>query len=448
MGNDSNNTRMPVTGSAPVYLILSAIGFAVAALIGLQGALKLTLPPEMTSWMVFELLRPLHTFLAMGAVLAGLFGLVEAILVQHTGKSGHPAFLILFGTFLLVGPAALMMGQGTGREYFPAPLWVSVLLIPILFSQVWRLLSAHKALTERSPEGFWLLGFGALFILLAWLESHLRLLDSLLYSFTRDLSVQWHAIDTMFAGMNTVLFGTVMFMMSARPKPLRPWVLFAISGFSVLLTFGHHHYVSAQPGVIKTLAVIASMVAILSLVRHFIAWRKAQGTSTNPAYLEPVLRSVEFWVIISVLSGVIFAIPQINLITHGTYLTLIHAMGSMIGVNFLIIVLGALAFAVAPEAVRAERVQLGVRLTNWSLGGLWLVLGASGLVRGIMRIEHGYVEFQPIREAILVGFPIAGAVLLAGIGLLCWEAVKAQGLKVSQKGGLSLQMMSGPANSK
>ena len=430
----SGGPFIPMPNPAPVYIILSAIGFVFAAVIGLQGALKLVLPPEMTSWMAFELLRPMHTFLAMGAVLAGLFGLVEAILVKHTGKQGHPAFLILFATFLLVGPAALMMGQGTGREYFPAPLWVSAILLPVLFSQAWRLMSAHKMLTERSPEGFWLLGFGALFILLAWMESHLRLLEPLLYSFTRDLSVQWHAIDTMFAGMNTVLFGTVMFMMSARPKPLRPWVLFAISGFSVLLTFGHHHYVSAQPGMIKTLAVIASMVAILSLVRHFIAWRKAQGTSTNPSYLEPVLRSVEFWVIISVLSGVIFAIPQINLITHGTYLTLIHAMGSMIGVNFLIIVLGALAFSVSPETVRGERIQLGVRLTNWSLGGLWLVLGASGLVRGVMRIEHEYFEFQPIREAILVGFPVAGLVLSAGIWILCLEALRAQGLVLDRHG--------------
>jgi hypothetical protein len=428
MHTASPKTPSMPTQSAATYLILSAFGFVAAALIGLQGALKLTLPAEMTAWMAFELLRPLHTFLAMGAVLAGLFGLVEAILVKHTGKGSHRFYLILFGSFLLAGPAALMLGQGTGREYFPAPAWVSVLLIPILFSYVVRLLQAREVLTERSPEGYWLLGFGSLFILLAWLESHLRLADALLHSFTRDLSVQWHAIDTMFAGMNTVLFGTVMFMMSAGPKPLRPWVLFAISGFSVLLTFGHHHYVSGQPGMIKTLAVIASMVAILSLVRHFIAWRKAQGSTTDPVFLKPVLRSVEFWVIVSVLSGVIFAVPQINLITHGTYLTLIHAMGSMIGVNFLIIVLGAFAFASAPEAVRSDRVTLGVRLTNWSLGGLWLVLGASGLVRGVMRIGYEYAEFQPIREAILIGFPVLGIALLAGIAMLSWEAVRAQGL--------------------
>ena len=440
MSDTSNQADKYTSGRSPAtgFLVLSAAGFVGTAIIGLLGALKLSLPSEMSGWLAFEVLRPTHTFLAMSAVLSGLFGLVETILVRRGAGAGHPSLVFGFAAFMLAGLVAIASGQATGREYFPAPVWASVILLPIMFSYVWRLFAARQALIERSPEGFWLLGFGSLFITLAWLETHLRLLDSMLGSFTRDLSVQWHAIDTMFAGMNTVLFGAVMFMMNVRPRPLRPWVLFGISAFGVVLTFGHHHYASPQPGVIKILAVIASMVAILSLFRHFIAWRKAQGAATDPDFLLPVLRSVEFWVIVSVASGIIFAIPQINLITHGTYLTLIHAMGSMIGVNFMIIVLGALAFGSNVAAVRADRIKWGVRLTNWSIGGLWLVLGAAGAVRGWMRIGHEYAEFQPIREVILVGFPLVGVILLAGILILSREIIRAQTVPDGEPASLAL----------
>ena len=424
------------------HLLFAASGavFIAASIIGLLGAVKIAYPSALLEVLPFTILRPLHAFLAISAVLIGLQGLVLAIIGEPVSRRWFWIYGAGLALFVIGGGGALTAGQGSGREYFSWPVLVSAPLLVALIMFLWKLFLAGRRLERRSPEGFWLIGFGGAFILSGLVESHLWRFPAIASNFVQDLTIQWHGIDTFFAGVNTVLYGCGVFMLSPKPKPLRNKMLFGVAGFSLLFTFGHHHYVSPQPGFLKTLAFIASMLAMVSFLRHLRAYGKLSRPSFSNSYAAPLWRTVQLWTIMSIASGVLFAVPQLNLIVHGTYLVLIHAMGSMIGVNFMIIVAGGLAFAAKRRQIRPARIRWGVQLVNLSLAALWLTLGAAGLLKGIIRIDGDYHDYQPLRAIALYSFPIAGAVLLAGVALLSHEMIRAN-LAARQKDRLTLSQL-------
>lgn len=414
----------PAESLARHFFIVAAAGFAASSLIGLLAAAAIALPQGRPAPVDFSILRPLHTFLAIAGILAGLQGLVLSI--PGPDRTPWPARLQLgaMAAFIVFGAVAQTLGIGSGREYFSWPLGLSVLLFAGLALMLWRLFAGASALERRSPEGFWLIGLGGLLILVSLIESELWRLDAVASDYVRNLTLQWHGIDSFFAGINIALYGSAAYLMSDRPKALRGRALFLVAGFGLLFTFGHHHYVSPQPHFLKSLAFIASMIAVLSFWRHIAAYRTMHAADLGERHLLALWRSVEFWTLASIATGVLFAVPQINLIVHGTYLIVAHAMGSMIGVNVLIVMAGGLARAHRPEAVSVPRVLLGVRLVNLALILIWIDLGAAGLVKGVMRVGGGYHDYQPIVDLLMVGFPVGGLALIAGLGLLSAELVR------------------------
>ncbi len=425
------NNRVLISNSSHRYFILSGTTFIVATLIGFLASVKIALPENIVSDFNMLTLRPLHTFLSLVAVIAGLTGLIHFLIKLQTGKLLQQLQWIGFMIFLIVGSISIISGNAVGREYFSWSVWNSIPLVFSLFILLWQLFSSQESLTQKSPEAFWLVGMGCLFIFNGLIESQLsqltQLLNGELFSnYITDLSIQWHGIDTFFAGINTALYGGAAFLLNSKPKPLRKPVLFIIAGFSLLFTFGHHHYISPQPNFLKHLAFIASILAMMSFWRHVQVYKKMNPDNFTHGYTFPIWKAIELWTIVSIVSGVVFAIPQINLLVHGTYMVVIHAMGSMIGINFMIILLGGLTVAINPSAINSKNIERGVKLVNFSLIGLWINLSLSGLTKGILRINHDYEYFQPFREWILLFFPVLGLVLLCGILYLCYQMVNLQ----------------------
>ena len=224
--------------------------------------------------------------------------------------------------------------------------------------------------------------------------------------------------------MNTALYGAASMLMGQR-QVLRGPLLYAVAVFSVLFTFGHHHYASPQPELFKSLAVLASLLAIVSFLRHLRA-SKAGGdkitVKNKPAWTYP-MSAVQLWTLVATGSGILLAIPYINTVLHGTYAVVVHAMGSMIGVNFLIVVAGGLALIKAPTS--RWRVRRGVQLISSALIGLWCYLGALGIHEGISRTNTDLLVLSQQVRPLLYGFVLIGGVLSVGIAMLCWELIAA-----------------------
>ncbi len=400
-------------------LIFAAAGaFLLACCAGLAGAVRLAFPDTAGLLPPFERLRPLHETLALAGLLTGAAGLVLRTMSNAGARPAEAPVAAVMLAFVTLGPLAVLFHAGSGREYFAWPVAGNALLglgFALILLEIAR---AWRVLRDRSPEGLWLIGFGALFVFASTIESALWLLPSVSGDVVRDLSVQWHGVDTLFAGLNAFLYGCGVLIVSGKPKPLRSAPLYAIAAIGVLFTFAHHHYISPQPLIFKIIALGASLLAVTSFVRRWPVFAAKQPPAHTRAPDDDFWRSVEGWTLVSVASGVLFAIPQVNLLVHGTNLIVIHAMGSMIGVGVVIVVAGGLRLATGAAAKDWKRARLGMRLVNGALIGLWLALGADGLIEGVGRAQSDYIAYRDLRDMALIGFPLFGTVLFAGIVLM------------------------------
>jgi len=396
------------------YLFISMLFFCFAALIGLFAAIKIV-HPTFSQSIPFIILRPLHTFWVIVALLSGVGGIIYKLTLHTFSKKEHAFYSLNFLCFIIWSSWVIVTGQASGREYFSWPLISSVFLEMFLIHLLLRLFQSKKELYLQSPEAFWLLALGLLFIQNGLIESQYWHLHNLFKNYVADLSIQWHSIDTFFAGINTALYGGAAFLLDTKPKPLRKPVLFGIAAFSLLFTFGHHHYISPQPTLLKNLALIASLLAVISFWRHVKAYKKINPQQFKHDLTFPLWRAIEFWTLVSVASGVLFAIPQFNLWIHSSYLVVIHAMGSMIGVNFMIIVLANLAERKILTSSNENWLQNPVKWINLSLLGLWITLGLNGFLKGWQRFYISVDYIQSFRDNMLLLFPVLGFFLLLGI---------------------------------
>lgn len=416
--------RYPDIGYNPFrWIKLSILLFIGAAATGWAASLLLSVPFLNAFIITFSEYRPLHTFFSLMAVVAGAVGFLKLILLNHGngqykwnhfnyGTWTYGAFIV----FLCASAILIIAGVTTGREYFSWFPLLTILLLAVLVWEAYVLCANTNVLTEKSPEGFWLVGLGLGFIIAGLVESHFWLLPVAGNDIVKNLTIQWHGIDTFIAGLNALIYGGSIFIIQRHPKKLRKIWLYVIAGFSILFTFGHHHYVSPQPHYLKILAFLASMAAIVSFIRHFKSYKKKEQNGRHDSKPKLILlKSVEMWTLVAVGSGILFAIPQVNLVVHGTYLIVIHAMGSMIGVNLLLILLAGLHLIKKLSRKQEKRFIRSIHGINYSLWTLWIVLGGAGLIKGVMRMYTTYWDFMDAIEPFLLLFPAVGLVLTASI---------------------------------
>lgn len=411
------------------FFMLAASAFILTGFFGFLASLKVAFPFIDHSIWPFEKLRPLHTLFPIVGILAGSHGWITFMTFKKSKKFtnllSHFSFLLLF-IFISGASLSLIFGKFSGREYFSWPPIFSIPLILSVLIMCFLLFKRFNYLFGKSPEGSWLVGFGIIFIVIGLSESLAWLIPSVGNNFVKDLTLQWHGIDTFFAGLNAFLYGIGVFVIQKDPKPLRKRGLYIIAIFSLLFTFGHHHYVSPQPQFFKILAFIASMIAMFSFIKHLRAYKNgAKHHEGSKSAMEMMFKAVELWTIVSFGTGILFAIPQINLIVHGTYLVVIHAMGSMIGVQLvLIFIAGFSVFEIKTEKAETN-IKHGIKMLNLFLILMWLLMGAAGIIKGIMRMDSNYYEINNVTKNFLYLLPFLGLMLFSAISLISVELIKA-----------------------
>ncbi len=134
--------------------------------------------------------------------------------------------------------------------------------------------------------------------------------------------------------------------------------------------------------------------------------------------------SAEIWNLVAVGSGVLFAVPQVNRIVHGTHLVVVHAMGSMIGVDVVLIVLAGFIVQGGVSQSRARMVRWGMHAVNAGLLGLWIVLGSAGWIKGTLRLTEPYQVYTEVIRPWLYGFPVFGLLVLVGLAVLGFQLLR------------------------
>lgn len=363
----------------------------------------------------FRYLNATHTLFALGFVIAGALGAAQVAVGRPPQWPQVALFLVGFGAPLL----AIVTGEFSGREYLSwQPIYSVPLFAAIAFASV-NVLRGLGRLLRDHPDSAWLVGAGAVLLPLGFLEAHLYLLPAIGLDIGRDLAVEWQGIDTMIGGWNAVLYGVgaTLIAPAGKPSKLFRGILFAVAVSGLLLTFSHHHYQSPQATWLKDVAFLSSLLAAIAFVHHFRSRRRATAAETEVTVL---LGIAGRWTLFSLATGFLMALPMLSVLVHGTYVVVAHAMGSMIGVNAILI------FAIARGQGKGAHILADAgfrrrsRLFDWSLGGFVAVLAGSGLVEGALRPDGGYWEYIGVVRSVMALLPVFGVALSV---LVAWIAI-------------------------
>jgi len=408
---------------------LLSLGWTLAT--GVVVAVKSAAPGLGVQWLPMQVVQPWHTLGAIAMLVAGVATLVGVV----CRRIGSPATILerlvtpTTATLVLAGAIAIALGQGSGLEYLVWPRGLSFAPVGLLVLIAWSVWRRLDWLCGISPEGAWLLVMGATLAPLGMIE---RLLGSELIEPTRALMIEWHAMDTAFAGLNTALYG--LGILCTAPvgggRGLRSRGLYVVAVVALLSTFGHHHYGSGQPSLLKWTALGGSLLGMVSFARHIRVLRRARPARRSQVPTEPLEHAAGAWTLFAVGSGVLLAVPPVNHILHGTHAIVAHAMGAIIGVNVAVIMSGIIGVDRRHDPALQRAVRRATGLMQVALVLIVLDLAAAGLCRGIWRIDGTHRDHQPIVRAVLVPLPLLGlwlSVAMARLGWLAWNAVPRDG---------------------
>ena len=421
---------------ANLFLLAGLLALWCGALFGVIGAWQHVIPGVVDA-IPFVKSRPLHVSLVVAWIFLGAVGGVYHYLPKLAGIPLHAPKLawwhlgIFLGTGLLI-IASYLAGRFGGREYWEFP---PVLGIPIAVGWMLLVYNFFRTAARRRgpwPAYLWMWATGIVFFLLTFAEAHLYLAPGLSGNMVRDLTVQWKAYGALTGSWNMLVYGTGMVVMEriggdARPALSRTaYLLFALGFTNLLFGWAHHIYPVPAASWLRILAYAISMTEWLLLVRMIRAWRGTLDAGLKQRHSLPhrFLFASEVWVFINLGLALLISIPAINLFTHGTHITVAHAMGSTIGINTTIL-FASVFFIAGGTLTRSARA--GFWIFNASLLLFWLCLVGAGMVKGWLTVTTD-MAFQPIMDRawpFIAGFAVSGIGLFIGLTLLVRHAAKA-----------------------
>jgi len=405
-------------------------------LLGVISAFQFLYPDKLLVRIPFQQIRPMHVTLVISWILVAAAGGIYYYLpgISSRRVSGMlPS--VHFALFLLTGlmiPVAYLLGKFSGREYLEFP---ALLIAPIFLG--WILFAIHffrnAPLHGNMPVYLWQWMTGAIFILITLTEAYLWLIPFFRDNVVRDITVQWKSYGAIIGSWNMFVYGTAMFIMcriSGNDKVARTpmaYFLYFVGLTNLMFNWGHHTYIVPAAEWIKHIAYIVSMTELVILGWIIWNWKGTLTTAQKTLHFMPyrLLLASEIWIFLNLILALLISIPALNVYTHGTHVTVAHAMGATIGINTMIL-LGSVAFILFEKQSNrfgrsARSVNAGVILSNLSLAVFWICLIVAGVRKGIITYRSPEVPYRAILDHIappLFIFSVAGVVMFVGFTLV------------------------------
>jgi nitric oxide reductase subunit B len=247
----------------------------------------------------------------------------------------------------------------------------------------------------------------------------------------RDITVQWKALGSMVGSWNMLVYGTSLYLMEqikADKKIARSRMgfFFFFLGFTNLMfNWGHHTYIVPAAPWVKTVAYVISMTELLIFGQLLYQFRKTVSNTLKYYHSIPFrfLSFADIWVFLNLGAAIAISIPALNFYTHGTHITVAHAMGTTIGINTML--LFASVFFILqqqkPGALNHSTpwIGKGLMITNISLIFFWTSLIGSGLVKIAARLDNkAFALMMKNCEPFFKIFAISGIGILIGLTIL------------------------------
>ena len=428
--------------AAKAFLVLALSYLLFGLILGVIGGFQYILPPFLKDRLSFQQTRPLHVYLVIAWIFTGAQAVIyyyipriaNRPLYWQQGIWWHFMLQLMVSLFIIT---SFFLGYFGGREYleFPPVLGIFIFLSWIPFAI--NFFATLKPNYKTAPVYIWSWSTGILFFFITLSESYLWLFDFFRTNIVRDTTIQWKALGSMVGSWNMLVYGTGIYLMektSGNNNPARSpiaYFFYFLGLTNLMFNWGHHTYIVPAAPWVKTIAYVISMTELLILAHLIIQWRKMMTDAQKYYHRLPyrLLSYADFWIILNLILAITISVPAWNYYTHGTHITVAHAMGATIGINTLLLFASVFYFIqqVRPEAAakRKRIASTGILITNIALLIFWLSLLGSGLVKisGKLNNEAFYlimIKSEPWFKA----FTYSGVFVLLGLSILIYTSLK------------------------
>lgn len=414
-----------------LFIITGLVSLILGLLFGVIGAVHFISTESVNSLFPFYKIRPLHVTFVLSWILLAACGGIYFYLPRiykhnkysHTLAKSH-YFLFLFAGIGII--LAYIFGQFEGREYLEFP---SFFLIPVFIGWLLFAINLYSTVSFKKdpmPVYIWMWLVGSIFMIITLAEANLWRLPHFGDNLIRDITVQWKANGALVGCWNMFVYGTATYLItklskdkSIATKPLT-YFLFFLGFTNLLFNWGHHVY--PLPGIknIKMVSYVISMTELIILgkmIRDFRV-KTLEVTSDRFAITQKLLLLSEKWIFLNLSLALLMSIPAINIYTHGTHITVAHAMGTTIGINTVILlasifyIFDALLIKYKPKSFKG--IKHGINAFHISLLVFWVSLIAAGLIKGVLT-HYSEMNFSAIMEMLVPFFIV---LFIAGLALL------------------------------
>jgi nitric oxide reductase subunit B len=425
------------------FMRLGMLALAGGMVFGVIGGFQF-LFPEFLQELLFTKTRPLHVSLVVSSIFLIAIGGVYFYLPRQCNLPlfSSKSVDLHYWVFLLTGLAIIvsyLSGRFGGREYFEFP---PILSLPIFLT--WLLFGINYFNTVRQdkepwPVYYWMWGTGVVFFFITYAESHLYLIPYFRETMVREIMVQWKSYGALTGSWNMLVYGTGLYLatkISGCDKYARSKLAFGLyflGLFNLMFGWAHHTYLVPSDPWIRTFAYLVSMTELYIFGKIIWDWRSSltdwQKNRHCNAYR--FLVAADIWIFVNLGLALIISIPALNLFTHGTHITVAHAMGSTIGINMMIL-LASVFYVIReelPDEIHAKcskQLRTGFWITNVSLAIFFVALLLAGIGKGV----YDGSSFQEMMLGIrpfLITFAISGVALTIGMWIILWHGFRLMG---------------------
>jgi len=411
------------------YLVGGAlILLGLALFLGMISSFAFLYPQWFNKSLSLQQLRPMHVsaaiFWIVSGATAGILHFKREVFRAKGGEVAGKAFIWLwFGSIVGVFVFYCFRKFG-GREYWEFP---PLLGLPILAAWLYLMCSYYqswKRRTKNPPLFVWMWTTGIVFFFLTFLEQNLYQVAWFRQSFLRDITVQWKSNGAMVGAWNQMIYGTSLYIMvrisgsEAAARSKKAIFFFFLGVTNLMFNWGHHIYNVPTASWIRHVSYAISMtewIILVSIIRDF---KHTLAEQRRYQYLVSYrfLIYSEKWILLNLALALLMSIPAINAFTHGTHITVAHAMGATIGINTMIL-LSSLGYMLQIDKLpqrRQERINTALRATHICLLIFWLALIVAGAMKGYRETILGIKDFRQLMEPVLI---VLHVFAIAGIGL-------------------------------
>ena len=427
-----------------LFIGIALVSLVAALAIGCVAAVQYLYPSFLKEQLAIYKIRPIHVTLDLSWIVLSIFGGIYYYLPRICGAQLHSKGLSRVHVFLFAATGiaiifALLLGVLGGREYMA---FSPILSIPVLIG--WAMFGFNYFRTlykrlEKWPVFLWMWATGIVFFLFTFTEAHLWLIPYFRNSLVRDLTVQWKSYGSMVGSLNMLIYGTALFLMYSITKEeklaygAKSFALYFLGFANLLYGWGHHTYIIPADPWIRTIAYAISMTELIILGNIIWHWRKTVSSSLKYSDLLPArfLFSADLWVVLILVLALLISVPAFQILTHGTRITVAHAMGTTIGINSTILLASVFYILSQKYSGVLERfcglINKGIYVFHISLFAFCAFLVMSGIERSGWMNYDTTVTFSALQLSLrqyLIGFLISGIGLAVGVLMIVSPALR------------------------